>query len=143
MFLVHAGTILAPVQATFVRVHGRYWQGLPSHAFPPKDGTSFSPTELEKAPHDQQGHRVETGDPERPFAVTPGPMTWRTLALDKALAAAWPMSLRVDVYNGPSGHGYTVTGTIDIGGALWARTLHVGPELWREHDWQEVSVEIA
>ena len=45
------------------------------------------------------------------------------------------MALRIDVYDGPRGTGYTVTLLVEIAGERWGRTAHTGPETYRQLGW--------
>lgn len=47
----------------------------------------------------------------------------------------------VDVYNGPLGEGYVVNYSITKDGVEYVRSVNVGPEKYRTHDWQEVIKE--
>lgn len=44
----------------------------------------------------------------------------------------------IDVYDGPSGKGYVINYEFNKGGTLIRKALNVGPEEWREKDWEEV-----
>lgn len=102
-------TFVQTRQATYLAGHGRYWQGVRTPLVVPADGATAT-VDLTRRPTDQ----TETwGD----FGVTfPGPI---------------PVSVQIDVYNGPGGHGYTVTVVIRMSTETWRRTFNVGPEPWR------------
>lgn len=44
----------------------------------------------------------------------------------------------IDVYDGPSGKGYVINYEFNRSGTLIRKALNVGPEEWRERDWEEV-----
>ena len=44
----------------------------------------------------------------------------------------------VDVYEGPQGIGYVVNYEVQRGSKLFHKSMNVGPETWREQDWEEV-----
>lgn len=39
-----------------------------------------------------------------------------------------PVLLRVDIYEGPTGHGFIVTAEVRIDGLVWQNQMHEGPE---------------
>ena len=45
----------------------------------------------------------------------------------------------VDEYDGPKGPGYAVVLEFVADGQTWRRTVQVGPEPVREHDWLDVT----
>lgn len=109
-------TALQAQQATYAAQHGgRFWQGQRSHSVTPVDGAEQRPDIGTRAPHDQ---------PE------PYPAVIRNASL--------PFALQVDVYDAPSGRGYTTTITVSIGGQEWRRVDNEGPESWRAKAWAPV-----
>lgn len=116
----HAAKIAA-VQDAYFATHGRYWQGIENPDTPPDELTAVKSPDLTKRPTDQ----AEKWDDVFKSAL--------------ALPATWPASLRVDVYDGPRGKGWTLTLTCKEGGKLQVRTWNWGPETER-HDkaWREV-----
>jgi hypothetical protein len=119
-------TTLAPkvasVQATYAASHsGRFWQGIITPTTPPDDGALVNP-DLGKKPTDQ---------PEDWDDVFTGPNALPT--------TNWPNSLRIDVYNGPSGQGYVVVGVYTKGGETWGRSINIGPETYRDLPWIAVT----
>lgn len=107
------------VQDDYAVTHSRrYWQGIVSSSIPPDDGALVNP-DLTRKPTDQA---------ERWLDVFIG---GRSLP-----SANWPASIRVDVYDGPGGTGWSVTVTYTKAGQTWSRTFHIaGPETWRESPW--------
>ena len=53
--------------------------------------------------------------------------------------STWPCALRVDVYDGPVGQGYTLSASFEHDGEQWAKSISVGAEDWRSNDWQLVT----
>jgi len=103
-------------QNAYFAAHGRYWQGIATPALIPDDGASRSP-DLSTKPHDQAE-------------------TWAdSFTGADALPASWPVRMSVDVYNGPSGHGWSVTVLVSKAGTTYMRTWNVGPEIYRETGW--------
>jgi hypothetical protein len=108
-------------QATYFGTHGRYFQGLPTHAVPVAHtdaATGSTPGTLTSHPADQA---------EDWLTVFP---SWNGLGL--------PASLRLDVYDGPQGKGYTWIVEATHNGVIWRRSLHVGPETYRTEPWRIV-----
>lgn len=106
-------------QVAYRGSHRVFWQGIETPEIPPDDGALVTP-DLTKAPTDQ---------PESWADVFVGP---------QELPAAWPCSIRVDVYEGPRGHGRVTTLIYTKGGERWERADNVGGELEREHGWSKV-----
>lgn len=111
-------TLTTRQAAYLARTGGRtYWQGLETHVTTPTGGTSAAPT-LTRKPTDQaeswsdEGHSV----PSRSFSFT------------------------VNVYKGPSGHGYELVCQFLDAGGRWRRVVNVGPETWREQPWTFLAV---
>ncbi len=107
---------LAPIQASYLGAHGRYWQGLRSHAALPADGNGEAP-DLSRKPTDQTE-------------------SWQDVRVP--LPAAMVIATQVDVYDGPLGRGYIVAGELEIVGRRWRRAIGVGPEA-RSHDWEQMQ----
>ena len=109
-------------QARYLARHGRYWQGVAALASPPDDGARVA-ADWTRKPTDQQE-------------------SWADVFVsdadgDDRLPATVPARVRVDVYDGPRGKGWSLTVEIQKGGRTFARTWHVGPEDGREAPWQE------
>lgn len=98
---------------------GVYYQTLESHTTPPADGQLVAPDRLDARPTDQ-AEKLE--------------VFWG----EAKLAPELPYSFRVDVYDGPEGHGYVVTASAILAGELWQRSVNTGPETWRELAWHIV-----
>jgi hypothetical protein len=102
-------------EATYASNHqGRYWQGLRTHTLEPSDGLELLPTIGLTVPSDQ---------------ADPWPLAIRTSLL--------PMSIQIDVYDGPDGVGYVATVRVTINGQIWMRSAQVGPETWRQQGWHQ------
>lgn len=105
--------VLVARQDAYFLAHGRYWQGLETPNPTPTGGTNRAQS-LTRKPTDQTESWADEGHsfPSRSFSVT------------------------VDVYDGPRGQGYTLTGQFFDAGLLWRRVINVGPETEREQAWQ-------
>ena len=101
-------------QQAYKGKHGRYWQGLNTHATPPST-TSKHPDNWFSRPSDQRGQG------------------WDKMIDFEAL----PYSLRVDVYSGPDGDGWVMCAQVTEGGAVYERCQGDGAED-RDNDWQQV-----
>lgn len=110
---------LAPIQADYFALKGRYWQGLQTPLAIPKDGGEATP---EKAHH-----------------PTDQAETWEDIAVP--FPSALPIAVEVHVYDGPSGHGYILLGKVELAGKRWMRAINVGPETWRTREWTAQPVE--
>jgi hypothetical protein len=98
---------------------GRYWQGILTPSTPPDDGASVTP-DWTRHPTDQAEAWIDR------FSGA------------NALGSSIPAQIRIDVYDGPLGTGYTVTLIITKGGRTYARTWSVGPED-RALPWADVT----
>lgn len=101
-------------QAAYFAGHGHYWQGLPSHSSIPANGAEVAPDLAGESPSDQNE-------------------TWSDMGLLPALTLS---RLRMDVYAGPAGPGYALISEVELGGAIWERVWHSGPETWRSFGWR-------
>ncbi len=114
---------IVPRQADYLAAHGRYWQGLVFNGVP-NNASSGDPTVAEtacdhtKKPTDQVHSWADAG-------VSAG--------------ATWPAQLRIDVYNGPTGHGFVGVARVQWNGNVYQRSHNTGPETWCTHDWTQVE----
>lgn len=97
---------LAAFQAGFCAANGRYWQGL-------------------LQPLDAPDYNARTTDYGDSWAGTG--ITFTSLS---------NVSMAVDVYDGPDGHGYITRIEATEGPLVWSRTKGVGPDTRREHTWE-------
>lgn len=107
------GTKFRNRQETYFAIHNINWQGIISHAVIPDDGIA-APPDLTRRPTDQV---------ERWQDVFTGA---------NALPANWPIAIQVDVYDGPSGKGWTITVLATKNLITYSRTWNFGPETYRE-----------
>ena len=112
---------IAAVQDAYFATHGRYWQGIETPDIPPDELTAVKSPDLTKRPTDQ----AEKWDDVFRSAL--------------ALPSTWPASLRVDVYDGPLGKGWTLTVVATKAGVRYWRTWSVGPED-RATNWQSCTL---
>lgn len=96
---------------------GKYFQGLRTHNILPADGNKIAPDKTKK-PADQGENWADIG------IVLPSSME---------------LAVQVDVYEGPRGWGYVVIGIIEIAKKVWRKAINVGPEDYRNSDWQEIT----
>lgn len=113
----NAEKLVARQEAYAANHGGRYWQGILTPTNPPDDGGTVA-ADWTRKPTDQAERWADT------FTGA------------NALPANIPAQIRVDVYDGPAGKGWTVTLTGTKGGSRYWRTWNVGPETQRAHDWQ-------
>lgn len=114
--LAAAWTQLQNRQAAYLGTHGRYFQGIKTHAVTPADGDETAPA-LTRRPTDQTENWSDAGF---------------------NLPATLPMALQIDTYDGPQGKGFVAVLTVQIDGQLWRRSAQVGPELWRGGVWEQL-----
>lgn len=105
---------LAPRQAEYRSLTGRYCQMLPSHTSIPADGIHLYPDNWYAHPSDQD-------------------YSWD--ALNAVQFEPLPVSITIDTYTDPQGPGYIVTASIIVDGALWQRAINVGPLSSRAASW--------
>jgi hypothetical protein len=110
---------IASRQNAYLAAHGRYWQGILTPVAVPVEAADTVP-DLTLRPTDQM---------ER----------WSDF-LSGLTVTTIPCSIRIDVYDGPLGQGYTVTVEVVSESSVWIRTYHVGPEDWRVRPWTRIEV---
>lgn len=103
-------------QDAYFQANGRFWQGLRTHTVTPNDGNTATPTVGTRTPSD---------------LTDPWPPAIRNTPIE--------MALQVDAYDGPLGKGYVGTVQVTIGGRTWQRSAQVGPEVWRQRGWEEIT----
>ncbi len=112
-------------EADYYRSRGRYYQMLWSHTDTP-DTTLLTartaPDNLVTRPTDQTETAVDLWTATR-------------LPLDT------PYRFRVDVYEGPRGHGYVITLQTEVNRQIWQKSINYGPETYRNTDWHAVIEE--
>ena len=104
-------------QAAYKKSNGRFFQGLPTHSVRPLNGAEAPPDRKDDKPTNQS----EDWDDALP------------------LPATMPARLRIDIYEGPQGHGYTITLGVQIGTEVWRRVVNIGNETHREQAWHRVT----
>ena len=113
------GTII-PVQNQYFN-KGIHFQGINTPDIPPDDGATVVP-DLSKKPTDQAESWAD---------MFTGPT---------ALPGAWNCQMQIDVYDGPLGKGWTLTGRATKLPTVMSKVWNFGPETWRETDWVETEV---
>lgn len=114
-------TLWATIQTretAYFAAHGRYWQGLRTHAVDPADGAEALPS---------VGTATPDYEPDDPWP-------------EAILNAPWPMSIELSQYAGPNGLGYVGTVSVTIVGNTWQRSAQVGPETQLQQGWHRVDV---
>lgn len=125
-FVTNRWPTIVARQENFRSNKGRYWQGLPTHTVIPawlsnQDGSALG-DRLNISPDDQGAFS-----------------TWANV-FPEWLTDLLPAQLRVDVYDGPQGQGWTLTATVTHNGNKWRRVVNVGPESNRAQGWTQVVV---
>ena len=104
--------------------HGRYFQGLWTHTAEVEqdevDVLDEVPNNLDSKPTDQTH-------------------TWRDAVGNAFDALPFPCRLRLDVYEGPQGHGWIAILEVLYQGEVYVRSKQVGPETHHTHDWRLVQ----
>lgn len=112
-------------QEQFKTAHGHYFQGLWTHAAEVTETDALEdgplPDNLADKPTDQ-------------------PHDWRDFIGAALDAVPFPCRLRIDVYDGPQGDGWCATLQVKYSGNVYERSAQVGPEDWRQHNWQKLDV---
>ena len=104
-------------QETYRTNRGRYWQGIRTPVVVPLTPATVAPN-LTLRPTDQAESWADAG---------------------VVLPAQVEVSIQVDVYQAPGGHGFVVCVFIRMSATeTWMRCYNVGPETWRTHDWQQI-----
>lgn len=105
-------------QQAYRAAKGRYFQGLPTHSAVPL--ADAAPDRAADHPADQAESWLDMG----------------------GLPASMRSRLAIDVYDGLSGRGYTITLTARMAdGTEWARRANVGLDTEREHGWRPAPAE--
>tara|TARA_R100001530_G_scaffold116535_1_gene83615 strand:+ start:2990 stop:3415 length:426 start_codon:yes stop_codon:yes gene_type:complete len=97
-------------QADYFTTNGKYWQGLE---------TLDDVTGLEK-----KSKKDKKASNEK---------SWKEMKIP--IPNNSKHSYKVDVYESPQGHGYTVTIKAKFQGDMYTKTLNYGSETWREKPW--------
>lgn len=113
--------VIQKVQDGYFATHKIYFQGIVTPTTAPDEATKTRVPDLTKKPTDR-------------------PHAWADVfkAAD-VLPATWPAQVRLDVYDGPRGKGYTVTLVCAEGGKAQTRTWNFGPETERDTGWSTVE----
>lgn len=111
-------------QETFFNTHGKYFQGKWTHT-----------TQVEQTDA-LNGDRVADALTDHP---TDQVQDWRDLVQTAFDGLPLPARLRIDVYSGPQGWGWSATLQVLYNGTVYERTGNVGPETWRTRDWRVVN----
>lgn len=119
-YLEKLAMTIAAFQEAFRSQYGIYAQTLSPYLEPPMDGKAELPS------LDTQNKAPTSG------------VTADTLFV-LANMEAFPASVRIDVYSGPTGAGYVVVAETEFSGVLWQRAINVGPEKWREQSWLDTK----
>ncbi len=106
-------------QEKYFESASKYWQGIQFH------------------------DTIVTDKEERAAEITRKPVEqeedWETMKFD--FPKTFPCTLQVDIYDGPSGKGWALTGRVRINKIIYRRTMNYGPEEWREFPWDTESLE--
>jgi hypothetical protein len=101
-------------QEAFRAARGRYWQGVETPGVAP-------------------------GAPDLAARPTDQAESWGDVVGPLSLPAEWDVRLRVDVYDGPAGKGWTLTASTAGRRRTWAGA---GPEAGRATPWVDVPTEV-
>jgi|SRR3989338_2473622 len=115
-------TQLSTIQTTYNTAKGKYWQGISCPTTIPADGATVAATTTAK-PTDQSEDWTNVNGVGQGITVD----------------ANLPIQLRVDTYNGPSGKGYVVIGTVVEATRTYRRAVNVGSETGRTQAWADVT----
>lgn len=111
-------THLEARQEAYIAAHGRYFQGIRTHAVLPK------------------GEIDEETPPNSRVKPTDQAEDWDDVGI--LLPAKMPFALAIDVYDGPRGVGWSIRAEADYQGSLYARRVGFGPDAADyTHDWRE------
>lgn len=114
--------VMVTVQNRYHNVFGRYWQGIETPGILPNEATPTRSPDLTRKPTDQA---------ERWSDVFFAPDT---------LPDPWPCVMRMDVYDGPRGKGWTLSLAASELNVRWERVWNFGPETERERDWRYIII---
>lgn len=107
-------------QDTYFSSNGRYFQGLWTHtATVEQDDVVIMdevPDNLSSKPHDQTH-------------------SWHDAVGSAFDSLPFPCRMKIDVYDGPQGHGWIATLQVLYKGDIYIRSKQVGPEIYHTQDW--------
>ena len=110
---------IAAGQTTYFEARGRFFQGLVTHSEVP--AADAAPDRAADHPTDQAESWLDMG----------------------GLPPLMRSRLRIDIYEGPRGHGYTVMLEARVAdGTAWSRRRNVGAETEREYGWRPEPEEV-
>jgi len=111
-------------QDTFFANRGKYFQGKWTHSGEVEQTDALNgdtvPDNLTDSPTDQS-------------------QNWQDFIGNAFDALPLPARLRIDVYNGPLGHGWAATLQVRYDGNVYERSRNSGPETWRTEAWHLLS----
>ena len=114
--------LLQTRQETYLQNNGIYWQGLitPSQ-LPEFSDVDDSPLDADNTDKNANSHDV----------------SW-DIILPEIKNTPLSAQIRVDTYEAPNGHGYSLTLRLIYNGQVFSRTKQHGPETWRDENWHEL-----
>ena len=110
-------------EADYYRTRGRYYQMLWSHT----DTTETTLLTARTAPDN--------------LVTRPTDQTAVDLWTATRLPVDTPYRFKIDVYEGPRGHGYVITLQTEVNRQTWERSINYGPETYRDVAWHAVIEE--
>jgi hypothetical protein len=115
---------LTSKQDDYFTANGHYFQGLWTHT-----------NELEQTDA-LDGDQIPDNLTSSPADQT---HTWQHAVGNALDALPLPARLRLDVYEGPQGHGWVARLQVKYQGNIYERAKQVGPETHHTHTWQKID----
>jgi hypothetical protein len=114
-------TTIQQRQDIYLSANGEYWQGLPTHT------NDLSYTVAVNASALANGLLLHPTDQAE---------SWIDMYPELS-TLVFPASMRIDVYDGPSGKGYVIKTRLCYVDTCYEKADNHGPETWRSSDWRE------
>lgn len=128
---------VAMAESAYYNTNRQYWQGISTHPAP-ADYTGKLDTSKPISDADVLAATLAAPDLKVP-TDQPSSDTW--FALFPSVVNKLPVTITIDIYDSPSGPGYTFSLSYCVQNVCSSRTENVGPEQWRSEGWQTIKLE--
>jgi len=124
------------VESQYYNQTRQFWQGITTHS-EPADYTAKLDTGKQITDADVFAAQLTAPDLSKVATDQPQSDTWSALLPD--VVTKLPATMQIDVYDGPSGPGYSITLSYCVDQQCSKRIENIGPEEWRSYDWLVIT----